>query len=325
MQKNTTDEGNMVPIKNLQAIEAAVKGAPVMRMAVACAEDPATIHAVAKAAVNGLMKVVLIGHKEKIIELVNGFDSKFLEQSEIVHVEDETETAHVAVQMVHAGKADALMKGLIGTATFMKAILDKNDGLLPKGNLLTHVAVMDIPSYPKLLLVSDAAIIPTPDVNDKVKMLNYNVDIAHVLGIEKPKVALISAAEKINFRLQSSIDAAVIKAMADRHQIVGAIVDGPLALDVSLSEHHCQIKGLDSPINGSADILIFPNIETANTFYKSATILANGRTAAMVVGASVPIVLTSRADEDDTKYFSILLALLVASKGMASKCTDSDD
>ena len=130
----------------------------------------------------------------------------------------------------------------------------------------------------------------------------------------KPKVAMISAAEKINFRLQSSVDAAVIKAMADRHQIEGAIVDGPLALDVSLSEYHCKVKGLESPINGSADVLIFPNIETANTFYKSATILAGGKTAAAVVGAKAPIVLTSRADDDDSKYYSILLALLMASK-----------
>lgn len=303
----------MTAITKLQSIEDAIKGSEQVTVAVAMAEDPATIHAVAKAAVEGLMRVILVGHKGKICALSDDFDAKFLDDAKIIHVEDEVEAGKVAVQMVHNGQAQVLMKGLIGTSTFMKAVLDKDIGLLPKGNLLSHVAVMEIPSYPKLLLVSDAAIIPNPDMNDKVQILNYAVNVGHILGIEKPKVAMISAAEKINFRLQSSVDAAVIKAMADRHQIEGAIVDGPLALDVSLSEYHCKVKGLESPINGSADILIFPNIETANTFYKSATILAGGKTAAVVVGAKVPVVLTSRADDDDSKYYSILLALLMAS------------
>ena len=315
----------MMPITKLQTIEEAVKGSQQVTLAVAAAEDPATIHAVAKAAVEGLMRVILVGDRTKICALSDSFHSKFLDDAEIIHIEDEVEAGNTAVQLVHNGQAHVLMKGLIGTSTFMKAVLDKDFGLLPKGNLLSHVAVMEVPSYPKLLIVSDAAIIPNPDMNDKVQILNYAVHVGHILGIEKPKVAMISAAEKINFRLQSSVDAAVIKAMADRHQIEGAIVDGPLALDVSLSEHHCKVKGLESPINGSADVLIFPNIETANTFYKSATILAAGKTAAVVVGAKAPIVLTSRADDDDSKYYSILLALLMASKNQGKPVAFSHD
>jgi phosphate butyryltransferase len=218
----------------------------------------------------------------------------------------------VAVQLVHDRQADVLMKGLIGTDTFMKAVLDKQNGLLPPGGLLSHIAMMEIPTYPKLLLVTDAAIIPAPTMDEKVQMLKYCIDVAHTLGIEKPKAALVSAAEKINFKLQSSIDAAVIKAMAERKQIQGAIVDGPLALDVAISKEHCAYKDFDSPINGEADILIFPNIETGNTFYKSVTILAHGQTASVLVGTKAPVVLTSRADSNDSKFYSIVMAARMA-------------
>ena len=196
----------------------------------------------------------------------------------------------------------------------MKAILDRENGLVPENGLLTHVAVMEVPTYPKLLLVSDAGIIPNPTMDEKVTILNHTIKVAHAMGNQLPMAALVSAAEKINFRLQSSIDAAVIKAMAERKQILGAIVDGPLALDVSLSREHCLIKGLESPINGEADILLFPNIETANTFYKCATLLAQGTAASVVVGTNAPVVLTSRADDDDSKFYSIVLAARMAAK-----------
>jgi phosphate butyryltransferase len=217
------------------------------------------------------------------------------------------------VHAIARGVIDVLMKGLVSTDTFMKAVLDKENGLLPKGELLSHLAVMEIPSYPKLLLISDDAIIPNPTMDEKVQILNYVINIANSLGIETPKASFVSAAEKINFKLQSSVDAAVIKAMAERNQIKGVIVDGPLALDVSLSKKHCEIKGLKSPINGEADILIFPNIETANTFYKSVTLLSHGKSASVTMSTSAPIVLSSRADDDDTKFYSIVLAARMAS------------
>lgn len=304
----------MNSISRLNQLEDAVKGGPRMTMAVAAGEDPATIHAIAKSVTDGLIKAILVGSQENIQTLALSHSPEFAELIEIIPAVDEKEAVLKAVQLVHDGRADLLMKGLVGTATLLKAVLDKQSGLVAPGELLSHVAAMEVPAYPKLLLVSDAAIIPNPTMDDKVTILNHAIEVAHCLGIDNPKAALISAAEKINFRMQSSIDAAVIKAMAERRQITGAIVDGPLALDVSISQEHCRIKGLESPIDGEADILIFPNIETANTFYKSVTLLAGGKCAAIVMGSSAPVVLSSRADDDDTKFYSIVLAALMASR-----------
>jgi len=302
----------MEPIRKLSQLVELVKGSPSMTMAVAAGEDPATIEAIARGVLEGLISVKMVGQKDRINHIVKTHSDEFAGMVEVVHVSDEKQTARVAVQMVHDGEADFVMKGLISTDTIMKAVLDKENGLLPEGALLTHVAVMQIPSYPKLLFISDAAIIPSPSMDEKAQILNHAVHVAHALGIELPRVALVSAAEKINFKLQSSIDAAVIKAMADRGQITGAIVDGPLALDVSLSREHCEIKGFESPIEGEADVIIFPNIETANTFYKCVTILAHGETASVVMGTTAPVVLTSRADSDDTKFYSIAMAAWMA-------------
>jgi phosphate butyryltransferase len=304
----------MQSIKKLEDLVLAVKKNPSMTLAVAAGEDPATIEAIAKCVEDDLLRVILIGSAEKVEAIAKSHSAEFAGEVEIMHSVDEKDAAQKAVQLVHDGKAGLLMKGLVSTATFMKAILDKEMGLVPPGGLLTHVAVMEVPSYPKLLIVSDAGIIPNPTMDEKVTILKHTIELAHQLGNANPKAALISAAEKINFRMQSSIDAAVIKAMAERKQILGAIVDGPLALDVSLSPEHCAIKGLESPIDGQADILIFPNIETANTFYKSVTLLAHGKSASIVMGSSAPIVLSSRADDDDTKFYSIVLAAHLASQ-----------
>lgn len=302
----------MQQIKKLEDLVLAVKKNQSMTLAVAAGEDPATIEAIAKCVEDDLLRVILIGSGDKVEAIAKSHSEEFAGQVEILHSDDEKDAAQKAVRLVREGKAGFLMKGLLSTATFMKAILDKELGLVPPGGLLTHVAVMEVPSYSKLFIVSDAGIIPNPTMDEKVTILNHTIRIAHQLGNPCPKAALISAAEKINFRMQSSIDAAVIKAMAERKQILGAIVDGPLALDVSLSPEHCVIKGLESPINGQADILIFPNIETANTFYKSVTLLAHGKSASIVAGSSAPIVLSSRADDDDTKFYSIVLAAYLA-------------
>ncbi|MFC1568857.1 phosphate acyltransferase [bacterium] len=302
----------MEPIRHLAALEEAVRGGPTMTMVVAAGEDPATIHAISRAVVDGLIKGVLVGSKAKIESLINEHHPDLIKLIEIIPTDDETVSAKIAVQLVHEGQADFLMKGLVGTSLFMKAILDKQVGLVPPGGLLSHIAVMEVPSYPKLILFSDAAVLLNPSMDEKVKILNYAIQLAHSLNIEMPKVALISAVEKISFKLQSSIDAAVIKAMAERKQIEGAIVDGPLALDVALSAEHCRIKGLESPINGEADILIFPNIETANTFYKTLTLLSHGKSASVMVGGRAPAVITSRADDNDSKFYSIVLAARMA-------------
>lgn len=303
----------MKPILRLEDLYQTVKSGSTPVLAVAAGQDIETISAVHRAVEENIVKAILVGDEKTIFKLIKD-ESLNPKHFEVVHVDDEREVAVEAVRLVHEKKADMLMKGLVKTGIYMKAILDKNVGLLPKGGLLSHVALMEIPDYPKLLIISDAAIIPTPDLDQKIQILEFAIEVANALGIELPKAALVSATETVSFKMQSSVDAAVITAMTQRKQIKGAIVDGPLALDVSLSPLHCKIKGLESPINGEADILIFPNIETANTFYKCCTLLARSRAASLVAGTTAPVILTSRADDDDSKFYSIVLAARMAAK-----------
>ena len=212
------------------------------------------------------------------------------------------------MRLIIDGKAQILMKGLISTPYYLKPILNKDYNLVGKDGVLSHTAILEIPTYDKLLLVSDVAMIPYPDLNQKVQMINYNIKIAAKLGIENPKVAILTANEKVSDKMPCTMEAAVISKMAERKQIKGAIIDGPLALDVAISKHALEVKGLKSPVEGYADILIMPNIEAGNIFYKATTLLAKGMLAAVVTGAPFPAILTSRADDDDSKYYSIVLA-----------------
>ena len=300
-------------IQKLSEIPKVVKGRSRMTVAVASGEDENTIQAVSRAVTEGLIQAVLIGDQDKIHTLLKGTSSGFRKTVEVIHETDKRETARTAVQWVHERKADVVMKGLVTTSVFLKAILDKEQGLVPEGGLLSHLAVLEVPTYPKLLLVSDAGVIPCPTLEEKIQMLKVAIEAAQAFGVDKPKAALISASETVSPKVASSLDAALIKVMADRKQIAGAVVDGPLAIDVALSKESCEIKGLEGGVCGEADILIFPNIEAANTFYKCVTVLAKGRAAAVITGGKAPMVLTSRADDDDSKFYSIALAALLAS------------
>jgi len=201
------------------------------------------------------------------------------------------------------------MKGLIGTDKYMHLILDKEQGLLAKGSVLSHITVLDIPAYQelhgKLLFVADVAIIPAPDLPTKIKITEYCIAAARSFGIDKPKVAMITANEKVSDKMPATMDAAIVSKMGERGQIKSAIIDGPLALDVALSPEACAIKDLSSTVGGAADVLIFPDIEAGNVFYKSATILGRAKLAAAVVGTAAPCVLTSRADDEASKFYSI--------------------
>jgi phosphate butyryltransferase len=227
---------------------------------------------------------------------------------EVMDEPDERSAGRKAVDLVRSGEAHILMKGLISSALYMRLILDKENGLLEQGNILSHIAVLESPHYPKLIFAADVAVIPAPDLPQKVKMLEYCIEIAHIFDIERPKAAIIAATEKVSPKMQATVDAAIIAQMARRGQIKGAIVDGPLALDVAVSKECCDIKGLNSDVGGDADILIFPAIEAGNSFYKSITQLGGGRLAALVTGTTAPCILTSRADSEDSKFLSIALA-----------------
>ena len=209
-----------------------------------------------------------------------------------IHIQNEQGAANLAVKLINEGKGDFLMKGLCTTDKYMRAILNKESGLMPGGKpVLSHVTVFEIPSYHKLLVTSDVAVIPAPDFKQKLALTNYVIATAKVLGIETPKVALIAA-------------------MGNRGQIKGAIIDGPLAMDVAIDKESADIKKMKGEVVGNADCLVWPTIEAGNVFYKTATKFAGAELAAMVVGAKVPCVLSSRGDSTLTKMYSIALAAL---------------
>lgn len=299
----------MEPIKKLDDLVKVVKEKPTRKMAVANGHDPHTIQATYRAASEKLVDVTIVGDKEKVEELGSKYDLD-ISVFNIIDNKNVVEAGKIARDMVRDKKADILMKGLMPTDVYMKLILNKEEGLLPPGNILSHVTAMDVKSYSKLLFLADVAVIPDPDLGQKIQMLKYTIEVARSFGLDEPKAALLAATEKVSDRMQATLDAATISKMADRGQIKGAIVDGPMALDLAVDSESCEIKGFDSPVGGDADIIIFPNIESGNIFFKSITKLAGGSLAAMVVGTKAPCILTSRADSELSKFYSIAMAAL---------------
>lgn len=298
-------------ITKLDQMFEVLKSSKKKRLVAAYANDEHSISAVNMAIDMGLVEGTLVGDKEVIEKICveHGIDfHKFT----VVHEPDEMKAAVKAVELINSGEGNLLMKGLVSTDKYMRAILDKEKGLMNKGAVLSHVTVMENPNYHKLLIVGDVAILPAPEIPEKIAITNYLIHTAKALGIEMPKVALIAASEQVSAKMPACVDAAIISKMADRGQIKGAYVDGPLALDVAIDEESASIKKVGGNVAGDADCLVFPNIESGNVFYKANTKLAGGEQGAIVVGARVPAVLSSRGDSTKTKLYSIALAALTA-------------
>jgi phosphate butyryltransferase len=300
-------------ITRLEQIIDVLKNNEKKRLVAAYANDSHTIGAVNDAVQKGIVAATLVGDKETIEKTCaeHNFD---INNFTIVHEPNELKAAQKAVELINNGEGDMIMKGLVSTDKYMKAILNKEKGLMPPKAVLSHVTVMENPNYHKLLVCSDVAVIPQPDLNQKIALTNYVVNVARALGIEKPKVAMVAASEQVLPKMEACVDASIISKMADRGQIKNAYVDGPLALDVAIDPEAAEIKKLESPVAGDADCLVFPNIESGNVFYKTNTKLAKAELGAMVVGAKCPAILSSRGDSVLTKLYSIALAALVASK-----------
>lgn len=280
------------------------------RMVAAWGVDGHTIAAAAKAVELELVDVILVGDENLIAQACKD-ENVDVSIFTIIHNPDEMKSVAQAVQMIRDGEGDFLMKGLCSTDKFLRAILNKETGLLPPKGVLTHCTALEIPSYHKLLFVGDVAVIPAPDLKQKQIIMDCLVKVAQAVGVAKPKVALIAATEQVLLSQPASMEAALLAKMADRGQIKGCIADGPLALDVAIDMESVQIKGLSSPVAGDADCLLFPNIESGNVFYKANSKLVPGvKQAGMLVGAKVPCVLSSRADSIDTKLNSIALAAM---------------
>ncbi|MBN2805611.1 MAG: hypothetical protein JXR22_03055 [Prolixibacteraceae bacterium] len=288
----------------------AVKHVEKRRLVVANGIDVHSLEAVAIAAKMGIVTVTITGNPTLIHESCHALSlSEDLYQ--IVPAENETAAVAAAVAMARNGTANLIMKGMISTDLFMKAILNKELGLLEKGSLLTHLTMMINPNYHKPLLLSDVAIIPLPALEQKIQICRYLIETAHRLGIHRPKVAFIAATEKVIEKMPATTDAFVLKQMWEQGLFAESACDGPMALDVAIDHEAAQIKNIASEVAGDADCLLFPNIESGNVFYKVNTKLCQSKTAAIVVGTKVPTVLSSRGDDTDTKLNSIALAALL--------------
>lgn len=288
-----------------------VRSAEQRIISVAVAQDLDVLQALQEARKSNLARAILVGDREKIERLAkqNGLD---LSGFTIEDVPEEQTAVQTAIDRIREGRANILMKGLCSTATLMKAVLHRENGLR-KSPLLSHLGIFQIATYHKLILMSDAALNIAPTLEEKIGITQNAIGIARRLGIELPKVALIAAVEKVNpGKMPATTDAAIIAKMAERGQIKGALIDGPLAVDNAFSKKSCQVKGIKSPVCGDADIAIVPEIETGNVFYKLLSYLAGAKTAGIIIGAQVPIVLTSRADSDETKFLSIATAAAVS-------------
>ena len=280
------------------------------KLSVAVAQDEPVLEAVKAAKERGIADAILVGNKEEIEKIARKIDMD-LSDFEIIHEEDIKKAALKAIELVSSGVADMVMKGLVDTATFLRSVLNKEVGLRT-GNLMSHVAVFEIEGIDRLILLTDAAFNTYPDLKQKVQIINNSVMVAKSCGIENIKVAPICAVEVVNPDMPATVDAALLSKMSDRGQIKGCIVDGPLALDNALSEEAAHHKGITGSVAGRADILLLPNIDVANVMYKTLTYTSNTQNGGILVGASAPVILTSRTDSFETKVNSIALAALVS-------------
>lgn len=282
------------------------------RLAVAYGQDSHTLAAVYAAYKEGLIDPILFGDPT-IIEQVCKEENIDIKIFKIIPEANDLKCVALGVNAVMTGEADVLMKGLVSTDKYMRGILNKDAGLFPPKGVLSHVAVVEMPGYSKLLCISDVAVIPQPDFKQKTIQIGYLARISNLLGVKTPKIACIAPSEQLLPSVPSSTEAALLAKMGDRGQLGNVIIDGPLSLDVALFKAAADLKKVKgSSVAGDADCLLFPNIESGNVFFKSATHLAGGEVAAMVMGTKVPCVLTSRGDSSLTKLYSIALACLAS-------------
>ncbi len=293
-------------LKNLDSLLEKARKKTVSRIVVVSAEDLAVLLAVHEAMKAGIVTPVLVGNSVKIQALLKEAGM----QAEGIQIIDEPEpekAAAASVKLISQGGGDILMKGMIATAPFLRAVLDKEYGLKQNGTL-SHFALFQFGNYHKLLGITDAAMNIKPEFNEKIDILNNATSVMRRLGVEKPKVAVLAPMETVNPKIESSVHAAMMTMMNKRNQIKGCLVDGPLALDNAISMEAAGHKGIVSEVAGDADIILVPDLDTGNALYKSIGFIANGLVAAIITGAKVPVVLTSRADSEHSKLMSIALA-----------------
>ena len=281
-------------------------------ISVACCQDKEVLTAVENARRLGIVDAILVGDIDKTREIAEELNID-LNNYELIDIEDLSEACLKAVELASSNKADMVMKGLVDTSIILKAVLNKDVGLRT-GKILSQVSVLDIPSYDRLIILTDPAVNISPDLNAKKQIIENAVEVAKSMDIEMPKVACICAKEKVNPKMQDTVEAKELEDMCKNGEIKDCIVGGPLALDNAISVEAAEHKGINNPVAGKADILMMPDIKAGNVLYKSVVFFAKGDTAGIIMGAKVPIILISRSDSDISKLNSIALGVLVASK-----------
>jgi len=293
-------------IKHLLELVEVAKSKQTRKLVLAAAGDEDAMLAVKNATMQEIISPILVGDMSKIKAIAKriNFD---ISEFECYDIEDNFEASVMATSLIKQGNAEILMKGAVGTGVLMKAVLDKENGLR-KGDVLSHVAVFESPYYHKLLGVTDAAVNVNPDLETKIAIIKNAVEVFHKLGNSNPKVAIVGSVETVNPRMEATMHAATISMMNYRKQITGCIIDGPLAIDNAISRKSAEHKSIISEVAGDADIIMAPNIDGGNILYKTLNFLGGAVSGAVIMGAKAPVVLTSRADSDKSKFLSIALA-----------------
>lgn len=281
------------------------------RIAIAWAHDTNTILAVQKAVSEGIAEALLLGDPDEIMSACTnaGADHRHFT---LIRSADERSSCAEAVKLARDGGADIVMKGLVGTDKFLKAVLDKQTGIMEKGSVLSYVCALQIPAYHKLLFITDPAVIPFPTLDQKIRMTQYAIEMSARFGIDIPKIALISASEKKSGLFESSAHYSEMCRMAEEGGFGSCKMDGPLDLFLACDEESVRIKGVDTPIGGDADILVFPSIESCNPFYKGLMLFAGGELAGLLRGTGKPVVMMSRSESEKSKFYCIALACLMS-------------
>jgi phosphate butyryltransferase len=293
-------------LKSLSDLKEIVSGGTKKKLVLAAAQDQYSLGAVFRAWKDDIVEPILVGDKEGIQNTcaANNYDISGLR---IIHEPDTYMSVELSVKMVSSKQADILMKGKVGTSTLLKCVLNKEWGLRT-GNLLSHFALFEVETYHKVIAVTDVAMNIAPNLQDKIAIINNSVSCLTRLGYKMPKVAILGAVEMVNENMEATLDAALLSKMNQRDQIKNCIIDGPLAFDNAVSIDSARHKGIKSEVAGDTDLLLMPDIEVGNVLYKSLVFFARAKVASVILGAMVPIVLTSRSDSEQAKYDSILLS-----------------
>lgn len=299
-----------VHIASLAELTAAARRIGPVRIAVAAAADPEVLKAVDQAQGEGIVDATLVGDWGAIEAYAAQVEAS-LDGIAVIHQPDPKQAARQVVALARGGEADVVVKGQIKTSDLLGLALNREIGIRGR-RLLSHVGIFDLPTMDRLIYLSDSGVVVYPNVYQKLEIINNVVDVAHLFGLELPRVAILAASDTVSPKIPASVDALALSRMADQGWVEGAVVDGPLGLELAISPHAAELEGCESPIGGRADILIVPSVEAGNIVAKGFLYFAGARMAGLVVGAQVPIVISSRADTADTRYLSLAMAAVLS-------------